>query len=155
MHGGSNAVTVEAWVRYTQVQGDSQTYGRLVTVAAGNDSSRDLALGNLGGSQYWFSMAGGDDALASNANQTLVHTVLVRPAGGSNTVYGYVNGMQVAQKDNTLEPKSMQAFPLSVGDSPAGNRAVKAEIHLLAFYGRALSEAEIAQNYEAGPDPGL
>ncbi len=148
----TNELTVEAWVKYAAVEGDSSTYGRLITVAS-NGTSRDLALGNIGTKQWWFSMDDGEDANANGTNTNLVHTVLVRTNDGNDTVHGFVNGAEVSSKQGTRKPSTFAAYPLTVGNSPFGGRGVKATIHLIAVYSRALTTVEIGLNYKAGPDP--
>lgn len=146
----SNELTVEAWVQYASVSGDSQTYGRLVS---SEGSSRDFALGNKGEQDWWFAMDNGDDVLVNTANKNLVHTVLVRTNDGNNTLYGYLNGAEVGSTQNTHKPNAMQGFPLVFGNTENGDRGVKADIHLIAFYARALTAAEVKTNFMAGPDP--
>ncbi len=148
----TNEVTVEAWVKYADVEGDSSTYGRLVTVAS-TGTSRDLALGNIGTKQWWFSMDDGEDANANGTNTNLVHTVLVRTNDGNDTVHGFVNGAEVSSQQGARKPSAFTAYPLTVGNSPFGGRGVKATIHLIAVYSRALTTVEIGLNYKAGPDP--
>ena len=148
----TNEVTVEAWVKYASVEGDSTIYGRLLTVAS-SSTTRDLALGNVGEKQWWFSMDDSEDALANGASTSLVHTVLVRTDDNNDTLHGFVNGAEVASHHGVRKPDGFSAYPLTVGNSPTGARGVKATIHLIAFYSRALTPVEIGLNYKAGADP--
>jgi hypothetical protein len=149
----TNEVTVEAWVRYVAIDTSGSNYGRLLSLGSG-DTTRDLAMGSIDMKQWWFSMANADDAIADGLSSVLAHTVLVRTNDSKNTVHGFVNGVEVASKESTLEPKNMKPYVLTLGNTAFGDRGVKADVHLVAFYSRALTVGEIMQNFQAGPDPG-
>jgi hypothetical protein len=44
-------------------------------------------------------------------------------------------------------------FRLALGNTAVRDRAFVGELHLAAIYARALSAAEVKQNFDAGPDP--
>jgi hypothetical protein len=45
-----------------------------------------------------------------------------------------------------------EGFRLALANEPTGDRPWLGEFHLAAIYDRALSQAEVSQNFEAGPD---
>ncbi|NNF88225.1 MAG: LamG domain-containing protein [Acidimicrobiia bacterium] len=45
-------------------------------------------------------------------------------------------------------------LPLIIGNEATLDRAFRGDVHLVAIYGRALDESEIASNYEAGANAG-
>jgi hypothetical protein len=82
----------------------------------------------------------------------LHHMVNVRDATGDKRIY----------LDNTLVIDAMQGgdfsswnatYVLSIGNTPAMDRAFYGEVHLVAIYERALTAAEVAINFAAGADP--
>ncbi len=84
----------------------------------------------------------------------LTHLVYTRSPEGVARLY--VDGVSVRTVDvaGTLLNWDL-TYPLSIANEVSMNRPWYGDLHLVALYGRALSSAEITQNYAAGPDPEL
>jgi hypothetical protein len=44
-------------------------------------------------------------------------------------------------------------YELSIGNTPLSDRPFYGAVHLVAIYDRALTDADVAQNFAAGADP--
>jgi hypothetical protein len=98
-------------------------------------------------------MADGEDLVVGNTvATTLTHFVATRDTTG--TLRLYVNGaLAGSQGFATGDIAAWVAYPLNVGNVPNMDRGWLGEYHLVAIYSRALSAAQIAQNFAAGADP--
>lgn len=150
--GLSNELTVEAWVKPAQTNADSHT--RIATMASDN-AHLDFALGVDTTNAIWASVEASTNlAPASMLASQLSHLVMTRTASDA-TLRLYLDGTQVTgELGATPSPaSSWMLVPLFVGNSSESNRPWRGTIHLLAFYSRALTPAEIATNHGAGADP--
>jgi hypothetical protein len=149
----ANAFTVEVWVKPAQVGG---AFDRIFAASpSANDRNFTLSQ-NVG--EYAIairtttanpSTITTTDAAVATA---LTHVVARRDTAGAVTIVidGVVRGTGTAGGDlSTWDP----TFPIDMADAPTLNRPWIGELRLAALYCRALSDAEIATNRAAGPDP--
>ena len=89
---------------------------------------------------------------AVNAAEGLLHLVYVREAGGSEALY--IDGRQVVSgaRNGDFSTWTASAF-LSLGALDTLQLPWRGSLYLLAFYGRALSPAQVDQNFRAGLAP--
>ena len=169
----SGEITIEAWL-----MPDNTLFGgpaRVVTLSE-DTGARSFTLGQqvggLGVREGSYLLRFRTDETGSNGSS---HTVLGtsppetgdgsvridRPAHvvftrGGGVIRGYVDGVELVQQDwtgavdwdPTLSLALANEFPDNVGDNP--DRPWLGALYMVAIYGRALSELEIAQNYAAG-----
>ncbi|QEF96258.1 Planctomycete cytochrome C [Stieleria maiorica] len=150
----SNAISVEAWLRPSDTPQSGPA--RIVSISA-NTSNRNLTLGQDKDAYDVRLRATGSDnnGLPSTASPKrtartkLTHVVFTRDANGKATLS--VDGKPVAQK--TVKGKLRNwndRYRLVLGNEATGDRPWLGELHLVAIYGRALSQQEIRQNFAAG-----
>ncbi len=162
---GSNALSVELWItpsyavqplptgpaRIVAISQDT-SYGNLV-VGQGQDLglADDIYTLRLRTSSTNEQGRPGLQSADGTAVPALTHLVYTRDPAGSVQVY--VNG---ALATTGTRMGSMSAwntgYRLALGNESTLNRGWLGTYHLVAFYGRALSAAEVAQNYAAGAD---
>ena len=155
----SDAVTVEAWVTPANV---AQYSARILTISP-NATVRNLTLAQGVFNQNDATLASlriRTTATASSGQEVFSPSGSMQPALthlvgtiGDGVVRIYVNGTQVAQAkaSGTLDNWN-PSYPLILaGEQPSG-RGWRGTYHLVAIYDRALSAAEVAQNYAAGPE---
>jgi len=156
----AGALTVEAWVRPLNVTQDGPA--RIVSLSS-SATSRNFTLGQgLWGSQprtvYDFRLRttgtdlNGTPSLttaAGAAEARLQHIVATFSNNGQRRLF--VDGVLVTADSpgGTLTGWST-ATPLLLGNEADGGRPWLGEMHLVAIYGRALSDAEVSQNFAAG-----
>jgi hypothetical protein len=157
----SNELTLEAWVQ----PGDTSQDGpaRIVTLSQG-PYSRNFTLGQgLWGSQpsdlYDVRVRttatdnNGTPSLTTPAGlltTELTHVVYTRGASGVARIY--VDGVErVSGAVGGDFSNWDESFRLALGNELTGDRPWLGELHLVAIYDRALSQAEVSQNFEAGP----
>ena len=155
----SDAVTVEAWVTPADVK---QYSARILTISP-NATVRNLTLAQGVFNQNDATLASlriRTTATASSGQEVFSPSGSVQPALthlvgtiADGVIRIYVNGAQVAQAkaSGTLDNWN-SSYPLILaGEQPSG-RGWRGAYHLVAIYDRALSAAEVAQNYAAGPE---
>lgn len=81
----------------------------------------------------------------------LTHVVHTRASGGQRVTY--IDAVSAKTGTATGAIDLDPTLSLTLGASMAGNRAMKGELHLAAIYARALSPAEVKQNFTEGADP--
>jgi hypothetical protein len=153
----ADALTLEAWIIPRAI--DNSTLGRVATLSSSN-SSLAVTLMALA-SHYEFRMDGpmtdqnGLPSLSTADNTHVVdvlrHIVLVSgPAGGRRI---YIDGVQVAadQLGGDLASWGTTGHRFAVGNEIDGNRAWIGTYDLVAVYARALTQADVQQNFAAGP----
>ncbi|MCP3919068.1 MAG: hypothetical protein GY711_26290 [bacterium] len=156
----SNELTVETWIRPRDLQQDGPA--RIVTLSDGT-YLRNLTLGQgLWGSQprdtfncRLRTTTTDNDGVpllttgAGSAHTGLQHLVYTFATNGQARIY--IDGDQVASDSigGTLSSWS-SGYALGLGNEFGANRPWFGEMHLVAMYDRALSAAEIDQNFEAG-----
>jgi hypothetical protein len=163
----SNAVTVEAWIHPADAVVDGPR--RILTLSEGTDG-QTLVMGQGGDVPTDFrdvyllrlrttdvQHIQGKPAIETDlgtARTVLTHLVYVREASGQ--VRAYIDGAKVLETfrggDFSVWNTSHR---LGIGNERTGDRQFRGVLHLIAVYDRALSDAEVAQNLAAGPDPEL
>ena len=150
----SQAVTIEAWVKPAS---DAQKGPARIVSLSADPSRRNFTLGQ-DGNRYdvRFRAAATDEngnpSLPSpdgSLTTELTHVVYRRDADGRTTIH--INGKEQAAKqvDGGIGNWSDE-FRLLLANEKTGDRPWQGELHLVAIYGRALTEDEIAQNFAAG-----
>ncbi len=151
----ANALTVEAWIK--PAASDQEGPARIVTVSA-DPFNRNLTLGQEFGAydmrlRTTHTSENGVPSLVTPdglATPDLVHLLYTRDAAGQATIYR--NGEVVAQDQVTGNLLTWDdGFRLALANELSQDRPWLGEYHRVAFFDRALSEAEIASRYEAGP----
>jgi hypothetical protein len=156
----SNEITIETWITPANVVQDGPArivsisrdkMVRNVTLAQGLYGNRpaDLFMTRLRTS--WTSSNGLPPIVtpAGSASVSLTHLVYTRDAAGRAVIY--INGQErnianiVGQMNNW--DKTM---PLILANELSSDRPWMGELHLVAIYKRALSDAEVLHNYKAG-----
>ena len=154
----SNEITVEAWVK---AGNDTQTGpARMVTVSQ-NSSSRNVTLGQAGDAydarvRTTTTTNNGTPALVTASGQgttSLRHVVFTRDAPGNARVY--VDGVEVAASVIAGDLSNWDAgFAFGLGNELSQDRPWLGEFHRVAIYSKALTPAEVAQNFANGPAGG-
>jgi hypothetical protein len=160
----SNGLTIEAWVKPWDTSQDGPA--RILTLSQ-DPYSRNFTLGQgLWGSQpsdlydvrlrTTTTSDNGSPSLSTPAGlltTELTHVVYTRGASGVARIYmggiERVSGVVGGDFSNWDE-----GFRLALGNELTGDRPWLGELHLVAIYDRALSQAEVSQNFEAGVDGG-
>ena len=154
----SGEVTVEAWIE----PDDPLLFGprRIIALSEGANVGANLVLGQgLGPTEpdrysarfrtdttSAFGTPSIDSPLQS-LNLDLTHVVFTRDSAGDTTLY--LNGAPVTTSTATGSLSVWADTPLTLANEPTGDRAWTGDLHLVAFYDRALAPAEIAQNLRA------
>ena len=153
----ADALTLEAWI--TPGVPDATTLGRIATLSSSN-SSLAVTLMSLA-SHFEFRMDGpmtdsnglpslntGTDTLVMGTRR---HVVAVSAPSGER--YIYLDGVLVATdaRGGDLSGWGSTGHRFAVGNELDGNRAWLGTYDLVAVYTRALSQAEVEQNFAAGP----
>lgn len=155
----SGELTVEVWLK---PQSDRQTGPARIVSLSGNPSLRNFTLGQ-DGKKYEFRLrtsSTSTNGMPSVATPDLAspgeltHVVYKRTSQGESTIA--VNGQpQVAQKVAGDLASWSDDFRLVLANEATGDRLWLGELHLVAIYGRALSDDEIARNFAAGAPPAV
>jgi hypothetical protein len=147
----SNEITVEAW--FVPANLDQAGPARLVTCSL-DTSFRNFHLGqNMGAlnGRFRTTITGNNGvSLDGGALATaLVHGVMTRSAIGEQRLF--VGGSEVAILTTGGDTSTWDAsYRLALANELTLGRPWLGELHLVAIYGRALTAAEVAQNYQAG-----
>jgi len=152
----SNSITVEAWVKPSNV---TQTGpARMVTLSE-NPSRRNMTLGQESDGydvrlRTTSTSANGIPSLGTGsgvATLSLTHVVYTRDVSGG--VRLYVNGVEVSSGVVSGDLSNwVSSYSLGLGNELTGDRPWLGAFHLVAIYSRALTSAEVLQNYTAGAD---
>ncbi|PSR19015.1 hypothetical protein C8255_04520 [filamentous cyanobacterium CCP3] len=159
----SGEFTLEAWIKPSQA--NQPGLGRILTLSSGA-SARNLILGQAGNQIHLGVRTSETNANASDralaggtlTPGTLTHVVCTRQASGQTRLY--LNGKVVAQRAIAGSLANWDdSFALSLGhelgSSLSQDRAWLGDFHLVALYSSALTDAEIATNFEVGADANL
>jgi VCBS repeat-containing protein len=146
----SNAVTLEAWVAADNL---TQTGpARLVSIAK-NSTQRNVLFGQS--ASRWeaqLKTSSTTATLQSPANSvglTLTHVVYVRNSTGQ--AYIYIDGTQSATQATAGNLSGWDAtYKLALANEVSGGKVWLGDLYMVAIYGRALSAAEVQQNFLAG-----
>jgi hypothetical protein len=160
----SNGLTIEAWVK----PGDTSQDGPARIATLSQDLyNRNFTLGQgLWGSQpsdlydVRLRTTATDDngrpslsTLAGSLMTELSHVVYTRDATGVARIY--IDGVERASGTLGGDFSNWDGgFRLALANELTGDRPWLGELHLVAIYDRALSQAEVSQNFEAGVDGG-
>jgi hypothetical protein len=159
-----NEITLEAWVRPASTsQGGAGTVPRIVAISV-DTANRNAALVQGDGTLTALYSArvrttatdnnGITPSLASpdgTLTTALTHVIYTRGTAGNATLY--INN--VVQASGTIGGDFSNwnaAYALALANELTQDRPWLGEYHLVAIYNRALTPAEVAQNYAAGPD---
>ncbi len=148
----SGGVTVEAWVKPSNANQGGPA--RIVSVSANSDT-RNVELNQEGSSfqgRLRAGTGGTSSVSASGVAPALQHVVFVREPAGSTRLY--VNGVSAATGTSpgslsTWDPSMRLVLGNVAGSTP---RPWLGELHLVATYDRALTSAEVTQNFAVGAD---
>ncbi|NND96385.1 MAG: LamG domain-containing protein, partial [Pirellulaceae bacterium] len=150
----SGEITIEVWVRPDRT--DQSGPARIVTFSQ-NTNVRNFTLGQ-DGDHYDVRFrtnktdSNGIPSLASpggTLKTELTHVVYVRKKNGDTQLS--VNGKRVARGKTTgnVSPWN-DGFSLALANEVTGERPFLGSYHLVAIYGRALDDAAIGKNFDAG-----
>ena len=151
----SGALTVEVWIRPAN---DRQSGpARIISVSAG-PSERNFTLAQ-DGDKYDFRLrttersTNGVPSTATTAGSVrpgeLTHLCATRSPDG--TVVIYIDGEAAARAAVGGELSNWnEDYRLTLANETTGDRPWLGEIHMAAVYSRALSDAEVSQNFAAG-----
>lgn len=148
---GTNELTLEAWITY----GALPAFCRILALGAdqGTGNAALTSDPTVVGFDLRTSTAAyqRDTITAFPSTPTgRKHLVATRNAAGEKRIYvdGALSHTASQGGDfSTWEP----TYVLSIGNTPANDRPFYGEIHLAAVYARALTQAEVTQNFAAGP----
>lgn len=155
IHGAitaSGEITVEAWIVPANL---TQAGPARIITCSPDTSNRNFQLAQeatqLNG-RFRTSTTGinGGDLDGGALATTLTHVALIRHADGSRRLF--VNGDLVGVDNpggdtSTWDP----SYRVAIANEASRDRDWLGELHLVAIYGRALSNAELLENYDAGP----
>jgi hypothetical protein len=150
----SNALSIEVWVKPQ----DAMQAGpaRIVTLSA-DPGHRNFTLGQ-DASHYDVrlrTISTNDNGIPSTPSPEaslraeLTHVVYTRDPAGAARIYLNGKGVATSSVAGDLGNWSDE-FRLSLVNELTGDRTWLGELHLVALYGRALTEEEIARNFAAG-----
>lgn len=155
----SNAWTIEAWIKPANA---SQKGPARIVSMSNNSVQRNFTLGQER-DQYQVRLRAtstSDNGLPETASGTakvvpkLSHVVFTRQSDGG--VNFYVDGEQTASGKVAGQLSNWDGgFPLILANERTSERPWLGEFHLVAIYSRSLSDAEVSQNYAAGPKAGI
>ena len=153
----SDEITLEAFVEPANL---TQGLSRIFTISA------DAALINCGLYQddtIYVARCRTDTGLESAkpnlitgevVTQNLSHLVYTRDSSGQERIY--LDGTIIVQSERTGDFSTWGSYGATIANEPTGGRSFLGRYALVAVYSKALSAAEVLQNYEAGGgvDPG-
>jgi len=155
----ANEITLEAWAE----PASTSQYGPAILMTMSSGYARNFGLGQGlpetgSGTRYnarlrTSTTGSGGDSLTTPPNQVtlaLQHIVYTRTPAGTTTIYVDGNPVIADSVDGTFSNWS-STYRFAVGNEIAGGQPWLGELQLLAAYSRALSPAEVTQNYFAGP----
>lgn len=155
----SNALSIEVWAKPQDARQTGPA--RIVTLSA-DPGQRNITLGQDAGrydvrlrttstdNNGMPSTSSPDNALKPE----LTHIVFTFKSKESARIY--VNGKQVASKSTLGDLSNWNSdYRLSLANELTGDRPWVGELSLVAIYGRALTESEVAGNFNAGVLPAV
>jgi hypothetical protein len=154
----SKEITVEAWIKPANLTQSGPA--RIVTISQ-NTGNRNFTIGQDAETykarlrSTSSSDNGKPELTAPDQTASLDLIQLVFKSNSSGDRYIYVNGEQVAADYDNAHGvgTNWDNYHLAIGNEITLNRPWLGEVHLVAIYGRALSNDEIATNYAAGSHP--
>lgn len=152
----TNEITIEAWVQTADLSQSGPA--RLMTLSA-NATQRNFTLGQQNSSfdvrlrTTNTSDNGLPSVAASGVQVSVQHVVYTRGAAGTARVY--VDGVEQVSATVGGDLSNWNAgYSFGLANEMTGNRPWLGILRLAAVYSRALSQAEVQQNFNAGPSPG-
>ncbi len=158
----SAALSVEVWVKPANVIQDGPA--RIVSISA-DANNRNITLGQ----GLWGSSPSNlfDVRLRTANTDDNGQPSLTTDSGSATTqlqhlVFTYENGQRRIYKNGTLIANAALSgnldnwdagYPLLLANETTGDRPWLGDLHLVAFYSRALSAGEVVDNFEAGTHP--
>ena len=151
----TGSITIEAWLRPAKL--DQTGPARIVTLSR-DSSLRDFTLGQDGprydirfrttenGNNGTPSLASAENSLTTE----LTHVVYTRHRSGEAFVF--INGQRSAAQRVAGRLSNWSNFQLGLANERGGQRPWLGEMHLIAIYGRALRDKEVAHHYASGPE---
>ncbi|HVL93799.1 MAG TPA: LamG-like jellyroll fold domain-containing protein [Acidimicrobiales bacterium] len=151
----ANAVTVEAWIKPANT---TQTGPARIATISADTLNRNVTLGQAASAYdgrvrtttLGVNGSPSTQTASGAATTALQHVVMARDSAG--TIRIYVGGalVQSGTAGGTLGNWD-STYRLALADEIGGSRPWLGEYHLVAFYAKALSAAEVSQNLTAGP----
>jgi hypothetical protein len=160
----SNEITIEAWVKPANTTQDGPArivtlsqdpYNRNFTLGQGLWGSQPSALYDVRLRTTATDNSGLPSLSSPNGSLTadLTHVVYTRDASGVARIY--IDDLQQASTTVGGDFSNWDAgFRLALANELTGDRPWLGDFHLVAIYSRALTPAQVTQNFEAGPDSG-
>jgi VanZ family protein len=151
---GHGALTIEAWVRSSDLQQNGPT--RIVTMSDG--TARDDVDVHLGQERDGLSVR--LRASCGQFNSTIVDGVFERRDHDEHIVLTFAGGMQRVYVQGRLVASARfdgridgwnRRYPLVVGNETTEDRSFLGDVALVAVYDRALRPSEVAASAAAGP----
>lgn len=150
-------LSVEAWFVPDSSSGDD--YGRLVTMSS-DSQHRAFALGTREDNYFWSSLYYGQgditpDTTTNAVNKQMTHLVMTATKSDPDSQLRlYVDGAVVGLLSGLGKAADFPTYKLAIGNVPdETNKWIGGDVHLVAIYDHALTQAEITQNFQAGPNP--
>ncbi|MBI5471266.1 MAG: VCBS repeat-containing protein [Ignavibacteriae bacterium] len=154
----SNEISVEAWVKPASASQNGPA--RIVTISA-DATNRDftLAQGISGGSSDALEVRRRTSTTTSNGTPSLTtppgtfttqltHVVVTRSNAGTTKVY--LNGTEISSENTGGTFSTWANYKFALANELTNDRPWLGQFHLVAVYSRALSAAEVSQNYSSG-----
>jgi hypothetical protein len=148
----ADAITVELWVQPANTTQTGATLARIGGTLGSVNIDVDQEGSFFSVRPYMSSGGGGATVDTANATATtsLTHFVTTLAPGGAARIY--LNGAMAASRSfNGDLSQWSDSYPLLLGNEQSGSDEWRGTFYLAAFYARALSATEVAQNYAAGP----
>jgi hypothetical protein len=160
---GAKAISVELWIKPTNASNTGRGIFSIANDTSTSNSDRDISIVQDAGKYTYYvrTASGSVVSLQTNVtNNALTHLILVYTAksNGKADITIYQNG-SVALTQTNINPGSFAAwntgYKLYVGTEATSSNSNDwtGELHLIGVYGKALSQAEVTQNYNAGANP--
>ena len=155
----SNEITLEAWVKPANIMQSGPA--RILSLSL-DPYYRNFTLGqDLSGTSFYdvrlrttTTNPSGIPSLSSplgSVTTNLTHVVYTRDAAGTARIY--LDGVQVSTATVGGDMSNWDAdYHLALANELTNNRPWVGELHLAAIYSRALTAAEVTQNYTVGPN---
>jgi hypothetical protein len=160
----ANEITIEAWVKRAAAVSPDQQPGRIVTLSV-DTNRRNFTLGQTSDDKFQIrlrtTLTDDNGSRLLDTQQSIVqevpavpdlyHLAFTRKANGQMRFY--LNG---TDPSGANRPKlggtfdNWDGYRLAIGNELTNDRPWLGEIYLVAIYSRALSRAEVQQNFKAG-----